>query len=111
MTITAKRYAEVDHQLQQIYDDLIALAGELGRTATPADPFCQPCQAARKTAERVADLRYLLAVAEARRQIGEQQHAHPSFALSVHQSGTSLASFRPHSVTRPPSWLTRWLGS
>jgi hypothetical protein len=110
MTITAKRYAEVDRQLQQMYDDLVSLAGELGQTATPTDPFCQPCQAARKTAKRVAELRYLLAVAEARRQIGEQQQAPSPFALSARQPSASVASFQPQRTTHPPSWLTRWLG-
>jgi hypothetical protein len=71
MALSAQRYAEVDTQLQQVQADLVALASELAQTPSPADFFCQPGQAARKAAAQIADLRYLLAVAEARRQVSE----------------------------------------
>ena len=86
MALTPKRYNEVDEQLQELQAYLVSLSGELGQVTPTTDHSCQPCQAAKKAADKIADLRYLLAVAEARRQVGETQEQRVPVYDQVRQS-------------------------
>ena len=103
MALSAKRYAEVDMQLQQVQNYLLALTHELAQLDS-ADPACQPCQASLKADKQIAQLRYLLAVAEARRQVSEKDvapvtgaaRAVSPAATTIHQAqeGSALPAFK-----------------
>jgi hypothetical protein len=73
MALSDKRYTVVDTQLQDLRDYLMALAAEIQASTPPTDPFHRPGPAALKAADAVENLRYLLAIAEARRQVREKQ--------------------------------------
>lgn len=94
MALTYEEYAQVDAQLQHVHEYLESLADRLCVTPSPTDRCGHAHNAAVKAAEQVGELRYLLAVAEARRQVIEHRSdvVHPrttgSLALSPWQVST-----------------------
>jgi hypothetical protein len=103
MALTDKRYTAVDTQLQEMREYLVALAAEI-QEATPAtDPFRRPSHAAMKAADAVENLRYMLAIAEARRQVREKQEK------AVRGSTQSLPTAGWEQVPAV-KWLTGLLG-
>jgi hypothetical protein len=103
MALTPKRYAEVDRQLQQVQVYLVELTSELAQAAS-TDPCCSACQAALKAKKQIANLRYLLAVAEARRQVSEQSAAP---VACVARAMSTAATATPQRNALPAfRWLT-----
>ncbi|RIK41478.1 MAG: hypothetical protein DCC55_11745 [Chloroflexi bacterium] len=103
MALTGKRYTAVDRQLQDVRESLMALAIEIQEATPPADPFRCPCHAAMKAADAVENLRYMLAIAEAKRQIREKQ-AKPEL---VSEQGTNVVGWETVPAFK---WLTGLLG-
>jgi hypothetical protein len=73
MALTHQQYVAVDTQLQHLHQYLEALAAELCVAQSPLDKCGHTHQAAAKAVERIEELRYLLAVSEARRQVIEHR--------------------------------------
>ena len=106
MALSPERYAVVDTELQQVQAYLVALTNELGETAS-ADPSCQPCQAVLRVRKEIAHLRYLLTVAEARRQVSEQPTAPVSCADRAMPTSAAAAGTTPVMSALPAlKWLT-----
>jgi hypothetical protein len=103
MAVTDKRYTEVDTQLQEMRDSLMALAAEIQAVTPSTDPFHRPCHAALKAADAVENLRYMLAIAEARRQVREKQE-NPG---PVSAQGIKTAGWKTVPALK---WLTGLLG-
>jgi hypothetical protein len=95
MALTHEQYAQVDTQLQHVHEYLESLADQLCVTPSPIDRCGHAHHAAVKAAEQVGELRYLLAVAEARRQVLE----HRSDALPA--PATRSLSLSPWQVSTP----------
>lgn len=103
MALTDKRYTTVDPQLQEMREALMALAAEIQESTLATEPFCRPYHAAMKAADAVENLRYMLAIAEARRQVREnQERSAPGSACKI---GTSSWESVP-----ALKWLTGLLG-
>jgi hypothetical protein len=103
MALTDKRYPAVDTQLQDMREYLMALAAEVQAATPRTDPFRRPCHAAMKAADAVENLRYLLAIAEARRQVSEKQEK----SLPGSARGMQTAGWDQVPAVK---WLTGLLG-
>jgi hypothetical protein len=110
MALSPRRYAEVELQLQQVETELVELAGELSQVRPADDHSCRPGQVAKKAADKVSELRYLLAVAEARRQIGEKQRAPSLFTYQdMEPTGAPTRRTPVRSALPALKWLTTLL--
>jgi hypothetical protein len=72
MTLTAKRYANVDVQLQEMREQLMSLSAEIRKATPSTDKSSRACMAALKAADALENVRFMLAVEEARRQLEER---------------------------------------
>jgi hypothetical protein len=86
MALSPDRYTEVEAQLLYIHEYLVSLADQICQAAPVTDPQGRTHRAALGAVERIDELRYLLAVSEARRQIGERlgQVAGPTRGKQYH---------------------------
>jgi hypothetical protein len=97
MALTHEQYTQVDAQLQHVHEYLESLADQLCVTASPIDRCGHAHHAAVQAAEQVDELRYQLAVAEARRQVIEHR------SESSPARATGLFALPSWHVDKPPA--------